>query len=96
MVDTTKICLRKVLGRSQVTDEDLATTIFNIEAALNSRAITQDTEDALTPAHFLFGERLTAFPSGTEPQIEGNLAKAQQRTQKLADDFWKGWERKTS
>jgi ATP-dependent exoDNAse (exonuclease V) beta subunit len=48
--------------------------------------------DALTTAHFLCGERLTALPSGTEPQIEKNLTKAHQRTQKLADDFWKRWE----
>jgi hypothetical protein len=54
----------------------LATTLVNIEAALNSRPITQDTEDALTPAHFLCVERLIAFPSGTEPQMERDLAKA--------------------
>jgi hypothetical protein len=67
MVGTTKRCLRKVLGRTQATDEELATTLVNIEAALNSRPVTQDTEDALTPAHFLCGERLTAVPSGIEP-----------------------------
>ena len=43
-----------MLGRSQATDEELATTLVNIEAALNSRPITLDTEDALTPAHFLY------------------------------------------
>jgi hypothetical protein len=31
--------------------------------------ITQDIENALTPAHFLCGERLTALLSGTEPQM---------------------------
>ena len=54
MVGTTKRCLRKVLEQSQATDEELATTLVNIEAALNSRPITQDTEDAITPAHFLW------------------------------------------
>jgi len=88
-----KRCLRKVLGRSQTTHEELATTVVNIEAALNSRPITQDTDDALTPAHLLCGERLRALPSGTEPQIERNLTKAHQSTQKLADDFWKRWEK---
>ena len=71
-------CLRKVLGLSQVTDEELATTLVNIEAALNSRPITQDTEDALTPAHFLCGERLTKLPAGKEPQMERNITKAHQ------------------
>jgi hypothetical protein len=81
MVGTTKICLRKVLGRFQTSDEKLANTLVNIEAALNSRPITQDTEEALTPAHFLCGERLTALHSGTEPQKDRNFTKAHQRTQ---------------
>jgi hypothetical protein len=58
----------------------LVTTLVNTEDALNSRAITQDIEDALTPAHFLCDERLTTLPSGTEPQKERNLTKAHQRT----------------
>jgi hypothetical protein len=82
-----------VLGWSQATDEELTTTLVNIEAALNSRPITQDTEDTLTPAHFLCVERLTVLPSGTEPEMERNLTKAHQRTQKMADDFWKCWEK---
>jgi hypothetical protein len=52
----TKKSLRKVLGRSQATDKELATTLVNIEAALNSRPITQNTDNTLTPAYFLCGE----------------------------------------
>jgi len=93
MIGTTKICLRKVLGQSQATDEELATTLVSIEAALNSRPITQDTEDALTPAHFLCGAKLTTLPSTTELQSEGNLKKTHQRTKRMADDFWRRWEK---
>jgi len=93
MIGTTKRCLRKVLGRSQATDEELATTLVSIEAALNSRPITQDTEDALTPAHFLCGAKLTTLPSTTEPQRECNLKKTHQRTKRMADDFWRRWEK---
>jgi hypothetical protein len=57
MVGTMKRCLRKVLGKTLATDEDLRTIPINIEAVLNSRPITQD-EDALTPAHFLCGANL--------------------------------------
>ena len=67
MIGTTKRCLRKVLGRSQATDEELTTTLVSIEATLNSRLITQDVEDVLTPAHFLCGAKLTTLPSTTEP-----------------------------
>jgi len=92
MVGNTKTCLRNVLGRSQATDEELATTLVNIEAAMNSRPITHDTEDALTPGHFLCGERLTTLLSRTQPQMERNLKKAHQRKQELAEDLLKLWE----
>jgi len=79
-------------GAAQVTDEELATTLVSIEATLNSRPIIQDTEDALTPAHFLCGAKLTTVPSTTETQREGNLKKTLQRTKRMADDFWGRWE----
>jgi len=69
-----------VLGRSQATDEELPTTLVSIEAAMNSRPITQDAKDALTPAHFLCGANLKTLPYTTEPQREGNLKKTHQRT----------------
>jgi hypothetical protein len=93
MVGTTKRCLRKVLGRSQATNEELATILVSIEAALNSRPITQDIEDALTPAHFLCGAKLTTLPSTIEPQMEDNPSKTHQRTKRMADDFWRRWEK---
>ena len=51
MVGTTR-CIRKDLRQSQAMDEELATTLVNIEAAMNSRPITKDIEDALRTAHF--------------------------------------------
>ena len=89
MIGTTIRCLKKGLGQSQATDEYLTNTLVSIEAALNSRPVTQDTEDALTPAHFLCGAKLTTLPSTTEPQREGNLKKTQKRTKRMADDFWR-------
>ena len=71
----------------------MATTLFSIEAALNSRPITQDIEDVLTPEHFLCGAKLTTLPSTTEAQKDGNLEKTHQRTKRMADDFWRRWEK---
>jgi hypothetical protein len=85
--------LTKSVGAVTGHRQNLATTLINIEAALNSRPITQDIEDALTPAHFLCGEIFKTLPSGTEPQTERNLTKTYQRTQKLTDDCWKRWEK---
>jgi len=66
-----------------------------IEAAINTRPIVQaeDEASALTIAHFLTGERLTAVPSGPEPETKGNLTKEFRMRQKKADDFWRRWQR---
>jgi hypothetical protein len=95
MVGTTKRCLRKVLGRSQVPEEALNTVLVTIEAAINSRPIVQDEDGsgALTPAHFLVGERLTAIPTGPEPETNGSLTKEFRMRQRLADELWRRWQR---
>ena len=62
MVGTTKRCIQKVLGKRQVDDEKMNTILASIEAAFNSRPLTQDDgPEALTPAHFLHGGRLTTI-----------------------------------
>ena len=95
MVGTTKRCLRKVLGRLQVSEEGLNTTLVAIDAAINSRPIGQaeDETGVLTPAHFLIGERLTTIPSGREPETNRSLTKEFKMRQKLADDFWRRWQK---
>jgi hypothetical protein len=92
MADTIKRCLRKFLGKSRLTEEQLNTTLFSTEAAVNSRPITQGEDSAaLTPAHFLIGEGLATIPTGPEPTARQNLAKELRVKQKLSDDFWKRW-----
>ena len=94
MIGTTKRCLRKVLGRLQVSEEGLNTTLVAIEAAINSRPIVQaEDAGALTPAHFLIGERLRVMPYGPEPETNGSLTKQFRMRQKHADDFWRLWQR---
>jgi hypothetical protein len=42
------------LGKRQADDEKMNTILVSIEAAINSRPLTQDDgPEALTPAHFL-------------------------------------------
>jgi hypothetical protein len=93
MVGTTKRCLRKVLGKTLATDEELGTILVNIEAVLNPRPITQDEVDALTPAQFLCVAKLTALPSPKTPTNNESLKKIHQRTAKAANDFWRRWEK---
>jgi len=65
------------------------------EAAINSRLIVRAENDAgaLTPAHFLIGERLTEIPTAPEPETHGSLTKEFRMRQKHADDFWGRWQR---
>jgi len=95
MVGTTKRCVRKVPGRSQVPEEGLNSTFVAIEAAINSRPIVQAEGEsgALTPAHFLVGGRPTAIPTGPHFETNGSLAKEFRMRQRLADDFWRRWQR---
>ncbi len=93
MVATTKRCLRKVLGRSQVDAEGLQTFLIGIEAALNSRPINKDDEDeTLTPAHFLTGGRLPTIPQGTENVRTQTLTRDFQQHQRLTEVLWRCWQ----
>ena len=93
MVATTKRCLRKVLGRAQVDEEELQTILVGIEATLNSRPFIQDDDDSLTPAHFLTGEKVTTIPHGPEPVRTENLTRFFRHHQRLTEALWRRWKR---
>jgi hypothetical protein len=94
MVATTKRCLRKVLGRAQVDEEELQTISVGIEATLNSRPIIQaDDNETLTPAHFLTGGKLTTIPHGPEPIRTENLTRSFRQYQRLTGALWRRWQR---
>ncbi|XP_070522380.1 uncharacterized protein [Cardiocondyla obscurior] len=95
-VKSTKFHLRRVLGDTLLTYEELNTIIIQIEAVLNSRPLCPLSEDvsdlsALTPAHFLIGQPLTVVP---EPDLSTVPAARLTRWQLLrskVDQFWKRW-----
>ena len=90
MVGTTKRCIRKVLGKRQVDGEKLKTILTSIEAAINSRPLTQDDgPQTLTPAQFLHGGRLNIIPTGPEPTLTKSLTKEFRLQQQAVEDFWK-------
>jgi hypothetical protein len=93
MVGSTRRSLRKVLGRSQVDAEELYTVLTSIEAALNSRRITQDDNGTLTPSHFLNSGKLTIIPDSPEPTGMKMLTKAFWQSQKLTQDLWRRWQK---
>lgn len=93
MVGTTKRCLKRILGRAQVGEEELYTILVNIEATVNSRPITQneDSSEILTPSHFLTGGKLTSLPVIKVPETNQNLTKVYQQRQRLVEMFGKRW-----
>ena len=66
MIGLTKRCLRKVVGRSRLSYDELLTVVTEIESILNSRPISyvssSDLEEPLTPSHLITGRRLLNLP----------------------------------
>ena len=59
--------LRKVLGKAQLSYEELETVLKEVEEVLNSRPLTyvysDITEEPLTPSHLVTGRRLSTLPN---------------------------------
>jgi len=67
LVGLTKMSLKKVLGRAHISLLVLQTLVVEIEATLNDRPLTHvscDIADSepITPAHLLYGRRITCLP----------------------------------
>ena len=99
MVQLVKRSLRKVLGKAQLSYEELLTVLTEVEGALNSRPHTyvysDIIEEPLTPSHLVIGRPLTTLPDRTEfSDVEDS--KLQRRARclgKLLTHFWKRWSR---
>ena len=68
LIGVTKTAVKKVLGRSMLTFDELQTVVTEIEAVINDRPLTflssqVDDLEPITPSHFLHGRVLTTLPS---------------------------------
>ena len=66
-VKSLKTHLRKVIGETNLTFEELTTILAQIQACLNSQPLTLipgegDEVEPLTPGHFLVGQPLEVVP----------------------------------
>ncbi|KAL0271399.1 UNVERIFIED_CONTAM: hypothetical protein PYX00_008500 [Menopon gallinae] len=94
-VKSIKYHMKRVMGQTTPTLEELYTLLCKIEACLNSRPLCPLTEDpdnleALTPGHFLIGEPLNSLPESTKAN-SGRLIQRYRHQQKLIRDLWKRW-----
>ncbi|XP_076072041.1 uncharacterized protein LOC143043745 [Mytilus galloprovincialis] len=105
LIALTKTSLKKTLGRTQVSMETLQTVVTEIERILNDRPLTYFSSDirdceTLTPAHLLYGRRISGLPY---PQIDieefndptymnhKELNKCAHRQTLLIQHFWTRW-----
>lgn len=92
-VKAAKYHLKRIVGSSNLTFEELTTLFTQIEAILNSRPLTPMSSDPsdispLTPGHFLIGRPLVSLPS---PSIQMMSLNRYHHLEALRQDFWKRW-----
>ncbi|XP_053686290.1 uncharacterized protein LOC128735831 [Sabethes cyaneus] len=91
-VRSAKHHLLRVIGDSTLTFEDFNTLLVQVEACLNSRPLTQLSDDPmdlrpLTPGHFLTGGSLQSLPEPDFSNIKVNRLKRWQLVQRQLQDF---------
>lgn len=90
--------LRRIIGETRLTFEEMATFLAEVEACLNSRplqALTDDPEDlsALTPGHFLVGTPLIAIPEPMLLDVPTGRLNRWRLLQQMRDHMWQRWSR---
>ena len=105
LVQSTKRCLRKMVGQASLTYDELLTAVTEIESIINSRPLSYvsagDTEEPLTPSHLLIGRRVLNLPDHLghlcDPGDEDfdidstQLTRRMKHLSNLLNHFWKRW-----
>ena len=97
-VNSMKHHLRRVMGNSILSYEEMTTILCQIEQVLNNlplMALTNNPDDifALTPSMLVNGRRLDAIPQPClqKMNVRGHPAKRFRALQQLLSQFWKRW-----
>lgn len=96
-VKSFKTHLRRVIGDTTLTYEEMYTVLTQIEACMNSRPLVpvecadDDGIELLTPGHFLIGRPIMALPNPAFSNHSPSLLKRWHLCQNLVQHFWKRW-----
>lgn len=97
MIGSVKRCLRKVLGNARLSFDEPLTVLIEVEATLNSRPLTYDydspNDEVLTPAHLMYGRRLTPLPESQEVEEDISCNRRYRYVNERLQHFWKRWHR---
>ncbi|XP_062538496.1 uncharacterized protein LOC134206789 [Armigeres subalbatus] len=93
-VRSAKIHILKVIGDNLATIEDFNTLLVQVKACLNSRPITEMSDDPndfepLTPGHFLIGTSLRKLPDPDLLHLPTNRLTQLQVIQQRVQAFWR-------
>ena len=91
-----KRILKVLLTEQLVTGETLLTTIAEVEAILNSRPITSNSDspsdaEPLTPNHLLLLQCNRALPPGVFKEDDQYMRRRWRQVQHMANVFWRRW-----
>lgn len=97
-VKSTKTHLKRIVGNSVLTFEEMATVLREIQAVLNSRplfTVSNDPRDpeVITPAHFFIGRPINAIPEPSIKETRTNRLSRWQHCQLMREHFWRVWSR---
>lgn len=95
-VKSAKNLLKREVGETILTFEELSTIFSKIEAILNSRPLVAMSEDpcdleVLTPGHLLIGQPLLALPESHWKETKCSKLSRFQLIQKLYQNIWSRW-----
>ena len=102
LIQSVKRSLRKSIGRSNLTYEQLSTLIVEVESIINSRPLTYIFDDregitgCLTPSHLLNGRRICTMPNSAHFEVVStyqSLTSKLRHHRHLLDQFVKRWRR---
>lgn len=96
-IKSVKTAMIKVIGERLLNYEEMTTILCQIERMLNSRPITQMSDDpndleALTPGHFLVMKPLNARPQENFINTPSNRLSRWHSVQKISQDIWRRWQ----
>lgn len=95
-VKSAKHHMLRIIARAHLTFEEMSTVLYEVEAILNSRPLTQLSSDSndfayLSPGHFLIGTALNSFPSHDVHDVNENRLTRWQRVEQMRQHFWRRW-----